>query len=157
MSDQPILNSKEELAARIESLETELEAVKKERTAARTQATKAENKASTLEAVKAGQEQQLEAAKTTIADLKDELATQAAEIAHLKEKVHQKQKNLPNLEQLRAKAKIVMDQQDTTKVFISLTGQVFLDENTISNAFGSRYKIATLVDEDKVQLSKPFK
>lgn len=144
-----------ELAAYIKQQTEALETAKKERAAAKGQVTKADKKVAALEFDKSVLEDELKVVKGKVSDLEDELRTQAAEITELKEAINQKKKNLLTSDQLRAKARIIMNQQDVSRVFISLTGQCFLDENVIKNAFGSNYRLATLVDEDKVQLSRP--
>lgn len=148
-------NQLKEVQEQLSIAKTELDTAKKEQKKARTQATKGDSKISSLESKNSVLNQELKSIKEEKRNLVAELNNQAKEIVELKDKVGQGKKNLPTLDQLRTKAKIVMDQQDLDKVFISLTGQVFINESVISNAFGSKYKIATLVDEEKVHLSKP--
>ncbi|WP_052594154.1 hypothetical protein [Aureispira sp. CCB-QB1] len=150
-SQVALKSTQDELAA----CKAELETAKKERSKIKGQTTKAENKATSLQKEKTLLEKELVEEKRAKEDLMMELNNQAKEIAQLKDKIHQDKKNLPSLSQLKDKAKIVMKQEGVHKVFISLTAQVFLDENKIKNAFGTKYKVAILVDEDSVQLSNP--
>lgn len=143
----------EEQKAKLAAADLELEKVKRERTTAKTQATKAEKKLEESASENAILRNEVKELEENNSDLELELENQAKEINELKAKVSQNKNNLPSLEQLRAKAKIIMNQEQADKVFISLTAQVFLDENKAKNAFGTKYKVATRVDEDRVQLS----
>lgn len=145
----------EEQNATLTSADLELEKVKRERTTAKSQATKAEKKLEESQAEKGSLEKALEAAVEKEESLQNELSNLSTEVNELKEKLAQGRKNLPSLDKLRAKAKVILKQEKANKVFMSLTGQAFLNENKCKNAFGSKYKIAVLVDEDKVHLSSP--
>lgn len=135
--------------SKLEAVELDLDSTKKERTTAKAQATKSENK---LVALKEEKLSLVESNK----DLVTELGNQSTEIQELKAKLNQGKKNLPTHKELVDKAKIIMKQEKTDKVFVSLYAQVFLNENQCQNACGSKYKVATLVDDDKVQLSSPL-
>jgi chromosome segregation ATPase len=145
----------ENLETELENKNTELEATKRERTTARTQATKADSK---LAELKENYSALMETSKKqdhSNSDLKAEIDNLSREIVELKEKVNQSKKGLPSLNELKAKAKIILLQEKVDKVFISLNAQVFLRENQCKNASGTKYKVAVLVDDDKVQLSNP--
>ena len=131
----------DELSAHIEGiqkqnadLETELAEVKKERTSAKSEATKATNRAN---------------------DLSEKVESLTQDIEDLKNKAAGKIKGALSTEKLKEKALIIMKQEGVNKAFVSPKGEVFLNETYAANKCGTKYKIAELIDDEKVQFKNP--